>query len=596
MKTEAEFTKSQKEYLSGFFAAVGQRWQSPFVGQRDDGRFTATPDCASINLAEAETYFGTPVDELCKEELIKRELNGLDCYDQIEKAAKSGAMVGGSDIFRFKYYGLFNVSPAQDGYMLRCRIPGGILDSRQLEGLAEIAEDWAGGYSDITTRANLQFREILPENSIKTINKLVDLGITSRGSGADNLRNITCSPTAGFDPEEIHDTRALAKAMHHCILNSRDLYGLPRKFNISFDGGGSISVCADTNDIAFYAVRVGEGHLAEPGVYYRVQLAGITGHKQFAKDSGVLIKPDQCVATAAAMVRVFIENGDRTNRKKARLKYLIDKWGIEKFLQETQKKLDFGLREFRLSHCECRAPVKRRAHIGVHPQTGTDMSYVGVVVPVGRLTPEQMRRTASIARTYGKGEVRLTVWQNLLIPHIANDNLEIVRSELLDAGLHYDAKSISGGLVACTGNAGCKYAAANTKRHAVELTEFLGEHFELDEPINLHLTGCHHSCAQHYVGDIGLQATKVKVGDELVEGYSVVVGGGVDDQQAIAKELFKGIAFASIKPLLKNILERYLENRREGERFFEFNRSKSIEDLRALYALPEIESSGMISK
>lgn len=593
---ETEFTSSQKEYLSGFFAAVSQRWQSPFVGQTDEGRFTATPNGTLANLAEEETYFGTPVDELCKEEQIKRELNGLDCYDRIEKAAANATMVEGGDVFRFKYYGLFNVSPAQKGYMLRCRIPGGILTSNQLEGLAEIAEDWAGGYSDITTRANLQFREIFPANTVKTLNKLVDLGLTSRGAGADNLRNITCSPTAGFDPEEIFDTRSLAKAMHHCILNSRDLYGLPRKFNISFDGGGSVSVCADTNDIAFYAVRIGEGHEVEPGVYFRVQLAGITGHKQFAFDSGILLKPEQCVAVAAAMVRVFIENGDRTNRKKARLKYLIDQWGLERFLDETRQKLDFELPAFPLSDCVGRGPVKRRAHIGIHPQTGEYKSYIGVVVPVGRMKPEQMKRIASIARKFGQGEVRLTVWQNLLIPHIGNGDRESVCSELLDAGLHYEAKSISGGLVACTGNAGCKYAAANTKRHAVELADFLGERFDLDEPINLHLTGCPHSCAQHYVGDIGLQATKVKVGDESVEGYSVVVGGGVDDQQAIAKELFKGIAFEQIKPLLKNILERYLENRSEKEHFFEFNRERSVEELRSLYALPEIEPRGAISK
>ncbi len=356
MKTETEFTIEQKEYLNGFFT-----WDSPFVGQDEQRRFTATSGNGAANLASEETVYGTPVDELCKEEQIKCERNGLDCYESIVQAANDGKMASGGDVFRFKYYGLFNVNPAQDGYMLRCRIPSGLLNSEKLEGLAEIAEELAGGYADITTRANLQFREIEPRNSIKAIEELVDLGLTSRGSGADNLRNITCSPTAGFDCEELYDTRPLAKAMHHCILNSRDLYGLPRKFNISFDGGGTISTCADTNDIAFYAVRVEEGNDVPPGVYFRLQLAGIAGHRQFATDSGILIRPEECVATAAAMIRVFIENGDRTNRKKVRLKYLIDSWGIERFVDESQKKLDFELVRFPLAACEGRKPVQRRA-------------------------------------------------------------------------------------------------------------------------------------------------------------------------------------------------------------------------------------------
>ena len=150
-----------------------------------------------------------------------------------------------------------------------------------------------------------------------------------------------------FDPHEVLDVLPYAKSMHHYILNNRDLYGLPRKFNIAFDNGGRVSVCADTNDIAFYAVRVGEGQGVEPGIYFRVQLCGITGHKQFAKDCGLLIKPHEAVPVAAAMIRCFIENGDRTNRKKARLKYLVDDWGVEKFLEESKKKMAFVPASFR---------------------------------------------------------------------------------------------------------------------------------------------------------------------------------------------------------------------------------------------------------
>ena len=199
--------------------------------------------------------------------------------------------------------------------MLRCLIPAGEMTSMQLRGLADLAQEWGGGYADITTRANFQVREIAPRNMVKCLLKLQEIGLTARGSGVDNVRNITATPTAGIDKDELIDTRPFAKALHYYILNNRDLYDLPRKFNVAFDGGGSVTVVADTNDIGFIVVRVPEGKGVEPGIYFRVELAGITGHQQFAKDSGILVKPDQCVAVAAAIIRAFVENGDRTNRK-----------------------------------------------------------------------------------------------------------------------------------------------------------------------------------------------------------------------------------------------------------------------------------------
>ena len=577
MQLETPFTTNQKEYLSGFFAGANQRFSTPGSALG----IQSSPDPVE------ETVHGTPIEDLCKEERIKHEQNGLDCYDRIAELAQSKELPQGADVFRFKFYGLFNVSPAQESLMLRCRIAGGILKSHQLEGLAELAESYAGGYADLTTRANVQFREIQPENGLKILDGLVDLGLTSRGAGADNLRNITASPTAGFDPQEIYDVRPLAKGMHHLILNTREFYGLPRKFNISFDGGGSISVCADTNDIAFYAVAVPEGKSIEPGVYFRVQLAGITGHKQFASDSGILVKPEQCLDVAAAMIRVFIENGDRTNRKKARLKYLIDKWGMERFVDATAEKLPFDLPRIGLDQCVARSPIKRHAHIGVHPQTEEGLNYLGVAFPVGRMLPEQMRAIANVAQRYGRSELRLTVWQNLLVPYLKTEDIEAVIAELEGAGLDCRMHPIKSGIVACTGSRGCKFAAADTKGNALELSAYLSEAVPgLDQPINIHLTGCPHSCAQHYVGDIGLQGVKVKVGDESVDGYNIVLGGGVDDEQGIAAEVFKSVPFDETKPLLKTILERYLELRQPGESFIAFNRRHSAEDLQSLYSEP----------
>lgn len=460
--------------------------------------------------------------------------------------------------------------------MLRLRTPGGILSAKQMHGLAEMAEDWGGGESHITTRSNLQIRELQPKNIVRVLMKLQELGVTSRGSGADNIRNITATPTSGLDPQEIFDVAPLAQALNFYIFNSRDLYGLPRKFNAAFDSGGAISVVADTNDIAFVATRVVEGRSVPAGIYFRVQLCGITGHRQFASDCGILVAPEQAVAVAAAMIRVFNENGDRTDRKKARLKYLIDRWGMEKFLAETEKRLSFPLLRFPAAECEPRAAVDQHAHLGVHPQCQPGLSYIGVAVPVGRLSAAQMRAVSAIADEYGSGEIRLTVWQNLLLPNIRHEDIEVVRRALAAAGLSDFAATFAAGAVACTGNTGCKYAATDTKRHALALASYLDQRFTLDRPLNLHVTGCPHSCAQHYIGDIGLLG--IKVGGE--EGYQVSVGGGTDERQGLARELIPAIRFADLPPVLETLLRAFEDKRHAGESFLEYARRHDIEELK----------------
>ncbi|MGJ8697678.1 MAG: NirA family protein [Verrucomicrobiaceae bacterium] len=567
------FTEEQTGYLNGFMAGIRQ--SLPFMGQNASGQFTNNPE-----EAVEENVWGTPVEDLCREELVKHEQNGLDCYDTILDKAAKGEFASDGDIFRFKFHGLFYVTPAQEAYMLRARIPGCALSARQLHGMAEISEDWGGGYLDVTTRGNLQIREILPANSVNVLNKIIDIGLTSKGSGADNVRNITATPTTGFDKDELIDVMPYAKAMHHAILNNRDLYGMPRKFNISYDSGGAISVCADTNDIAFYAVTLKEDTQdLKAGVYFRVQLCGITGHKQFASDSGLLVTPSESTALASAMLRVFIENGDRTNRKKARLKYLIDDWGTPKFLDEVQKKLAFPLRFVAADLCEKPRPKVKHGHVGTYKQADGN-NYLGIVIPVGRMTCDTAHTIADIAEEFGTGDIRLTAWQNLLIPHIPDEKLADAQAAIKAAGLAYASTTISGGLVACTGNTGCKFAAANTKGQAVILGNYLETRVELDQPINIHLTGCHHSCAQHYIGDIGLMGTPVKLpSGEKVEGYNIVLGGGVDDTQAIAREVYKSIPFTDIPPLIESLLQTYLANRTPGETFANYTQRERIEDL-----------------
>jgi ferredoxin-nitrite reductase len=611
------FTDEQKNYLQGFAAGSGMSLRSlPVLPAPANGNGQATW-AATVGAPATpkphgggEDWSGGPESihraaqdrvlaggkKLVAEEQAKRTLHGLDVWDKVAEHARDARFPKGTDVFLFKFQGMFYVAPAQDSFMCRLRFPGGIVSSFHLRGVADLAEEFGGGYADITTRANLQIRQIGPKSTIDVLMGLHELGIINRGAGADNIRNITASPTAGIDPQELIDTRPLARRLHHYILNHRELYGLPRKFNIAFDGGGIISALEDTNDIGFVAVRVGEGRkdaegkAIESGVYFRMQLGGITGHKDFARDTGLLLTPEECVPVAAAVVRVFIDNGDRTDRKKARLKYVLDAWGLDKYLAEAEKHLGKALRRLPLDQCEPRkATVDAAAHIGPHPQRQPGLSYLGVVLPVGRMKAVQMRGLAQIADRYGSGTIRLTVWQNLLISDIKNEDVPAATREIEALGLTCEASGVRAGLVACTGNAGCKYAAANTKAHALQVADYLDQRLRLDRPINIHLTGCPHSCAQHFIGDIGLLATKIIEGDQEIEGYHVFVGGGYGANQTIGREILRNVATTNLGPALEQMLRTYLDLRQsEGESFHEFIKRHPTEQLREMFDFSKV--------
>ena len=562
--------------LSGSGAAPGSTVRIGPSTQTETGSRRLQCEAQNRAIADGKT--------LCKEEMAKREKDALSMWDEIHSNARAGVFPKGTDVFLYKYSGLFHVAPAQDSFMCRLRIPGGVMHSWQFRGVAEIARRFGGGYVDVTTRANLQIREIGPSNATHVLTWLTEIGVVSRGSGADNIRNVTCGATSGLDTRELIETLPLAKEMHHYILNHQEMYGLPRKFNIAFEGGGRIASLDDTNDIGFRAVRVSPKHAGDDlpaGVYFQLTLGGITGHKDFARSTGVLVDPQDCVRVAAAIVRVFIRLGDRTDRRKARLKYVLDVLGLEKFLGEVEKEYGSPLRRVELSRCDPSNPEDRWAHVGFHPQKQAGKCYVGLVLPVGRMTCEQTEGLAKIAEDFGSGSIRLTVWQNLLISDMDEFDMEAVKLRIEDLGLEWDASSVRAGLVACTGNAGCKFAGADTKGQAMALATYLEKSLTLDCPINIHVTGCHHSCAQHFIGDVGLEATKVEVGEEMVEGYHVCVGGGWGADQGIGRRLFDSLPFDEIPPLVEQLLLHYLEVRQDPQdSFTAFVRRQTIEDLR----------------
>ncbi|MGO9045665.1 MAG: NirA family protein, partial [Xanthobacteraceae bacterium] len=513
-----DFSSEQKRYLEGFVAGVQiAKAAKSVAGVAAAGNAAAPapepsgPDAAGLKAQNRVLAAGK---KLSDQEKFKREQHPFDTYERLKDHAARGEYPKPPDNFRWRFFGLFYVAPNQNSYMCRLRIPNGILKAAQFAGVADLAERYGGGYAHVTTRANLQIREIEASNAVAVIEAIQDLGLCSRGSGADNIRNVTGTPTAGIDPQELIDTRPYAREWHFHILNDRSLYGLPRKFNVGFDGAGAIPVLEDTNDIGFRAVAVKPGFGVEPGIWFRLLLGGITGHRDFARDTGVVVRPAEAIPVADAVVRVFIDHGDRTNRLKARLKYVLDSWGFEKFLAATEEKLG---RQLARVATEAIAPdpgLNRQAHIGVHPQKQRGRNWIGVVLPVGRLTPAQMRGLATIARDLGDGDIRLTVWQNLLISGVPTENVEAAIVAVAELGLATEATSIRAGLVACTGNVGCKFAASDTKRHAEEIARWCGTRGRIDGPVNIHLTGCHHSCAQHYIGDIGLIACKVETAED----------------------------------------------------------------------------------
>ncbi|MEM6619711.1 MAG: NirA family protein, partial [Pseudomonadota bacterium] len=461
------FTREQQEYLARVL--MGLNLHEAFGSAKTAG----APE------PEPETVYGVPLDDLCKEEAAKHKTHPLDIWRQLEEWTAADQMAEGLDQFLLRHLGFFNVTPNSAGYMMRLRAPACQLRAAQMRVLATCAEDFAGGYAHVTTRGSLQLREIKPRSVITMIEKMETANLTAQGTGADSARNLTVTPSAGFDVDELVDMTPQARRLSTRILRTRELQGIPRKFNISFDNAGRLSCLSDTNDIGFLAVMVEENDQdVAPGLWCRIALGGITGHKDFARDTGLLCRPEDTVDVSEAMLRVFVEHGDRTNRKKARLKYLLEKEGVEWFLARTQEKLDAFPSGIRLTRLDPRfdrprAPIDRQGHIGVHRQKQPGMNYIGVALELGRLSPDQMRVLADVADRFGDGDIRLTVWQNPIMPFIPDAHVDEACAAIEAAGMFTRASAFAAGAVACTGKWGCKFAAAYTKQDAADLIRHL---------------------------------------------------------------------------------------------------------------------------
>ncbi|PZO40794.1 MAG: precorrin-3B synthase [Pseudanabaena frigida] len=495
---------------------------------------------------------------------------------------------------------LFNAATAQDGILSRIRLPAGLITSTQCEVLLQVVNQFGNGEIQITNRANLQIRtdRALPEEVLLDFQ---DYGLASSAESMDGLRNMMASPSAGIDAHAKINTIPLVKAWNFYLLQHPELVILSNKFSICFDGGETIRVTDRPNDICLVATEInGE-------IYFDLHL-GLGDRGDSPVPVGVLIPQTQVLEVLAALTEVYrqytqqkLEQKTHSRSRPPRLRELLHDWGVEKYLALVKEKLRSPLPPLErgalddlnnnnknkvslfkgdaegrgiTSLNEAISSRLERAsfqHIGIHPQKQSGLFYIGVVVPLGRLTSQQLAGLASLAKQYGGGALRLTPWQNLLITDIAEADLEQVTQEILNLGLHISAHHPYAAIAACSGYKGCKSALTDTQADAKAIASYLEKCIQLDYPINLHFSGCDKSCAQHHASDIAI------VG-QASETYKIYVGDGEVD---FGRELYAEYTAHELPQLMERLLNIYQNQRQNPEQSFrEFVNQCNLQELR----------------
>ncbi len=506
----------------------------------------------------------TPKTSLNKFEKLKAEKDGLAVKAEIEKFVSLGweAMDETDRDHRLKWLGVFFRPVTPGKFMMRMRLPNGILNSAQMRILAEVVQRYGDdGMADITTRQNIQLRGIRIEDLPDIFNRFQAVGLTTVQSGMDNVRNITGDAVAGLDVDELFDTRELVQQIQDMITNSgqgnSEFSNLPRKFNIAIAGGRDNSVHAEINDLAFVPAfkQVGElgVHSSEKIFGFNVLVGGFFSAKRCdaAIPLNVWVLPGNVVAVCRAILEVYRDNGLRANRQKSRLMWLIDEWGVDKFRQEVELRLGKSLLTA-AEHDEIN--WEKRDHIGVYKQKQSELNYAGLNIPVGRLNAEDMFEIARLAEVYGSGEIRLTVEQNIIIPNISDSRLASFYTENILKQFTINPNPLTRSLVSCTGAQFCNFAMIETKQRAIAMMKALELDLELNRPVRIHWTGCPNSCGQPQVADIGLMGTKARKNGKPVEGVDIYMGGKVGKDASLGTCVTKGVPCEDLQPVLHELL------------------------------------------
>ncbi|HEX7359608.1 MAG TPA: nitrite reductase [Bryobacteraceae bacterium] len=531
-------------------------------------------------------------------ERLKQEKNPWECLHEIREFAR-----GGYDSMTPEWIGTYlrwwGIYPQGDGrgvlggkggvgstvpyFMLRIRIPNGLLYSHQLRTIADLATEYARGVADITTRHNIQLHWIPVEALPDIFERLWRCRLTTMSACGDDTRNITGCPLAGVDADEICDASPLVMRATDMLVGNPDFYNLPRKYKISIAGCRSWCCYPEINDVGLTATKRGE----EIGFSLRVAGA-LSSEPFFGRRLNAFVQWNQVPAVITGVTQIFRDSQElREHRERARMKYLFKRhgWTDESFQQELERRIGFHLDP--AEHEDAPADVFRD-HVGVHAQKQPGYFYVGSSVLRGRITPDQMRTAAELADSFAGGELRTTISQNLIIVNVPERHTEAVAKELTEVGLPVAATSFRRGTITCTGTEFCRLAITETKNFARWLVEELEDRMPgFEEHLKLNITGCPNSCGQHWISDIGIEGKKLKVDGQFVDAYYFCVGGAVGAFQSIARPLGYRCPATEVPAAIERLLRAYLGARNPDENLRSFFARHSDAELRAYLAAAE---------
>jgi ferredoxin-nitrite reductase len=518
---------------------------------------------------------------LTPQEKLKQEKDALDVIHDIYQYAKSGfASIADDDFERFKWYGVYRQKPKDSGYfMLRTKIPGGQLNAAQARVISQITDRFAHGFSDITTRQTIQMHWLRIEDIPEIFAELESVGITTSGACGDDTRNVVGCPVAGIDPEEIIDCNREMEEVSRHLTNNRDFSNLPRKYKISVSGCCIRCAQPDINCTGVFGVRRG----SEAG--YGIMVGGgLSSAPHLAQILPFFIKPHEVWPVVKAVSEIFRDEGYRLKRNRARFKFLVADWGVERMAKEVQARLDFTLE----GHTDFpELQDQETDHLGIHAQKQPGLYWVGVNFPGGRIRAGKLAVVADLAAKYsapGLDSIRLTNKQNLLLVNIPEANLAALKAELDAQELVYESSNFRKGCVSCTGIEFCNLAVAETKNRMIALVDQLeATSGWYKEKIRIHFSGCPSSCGQHQIADIGFRGARTKINGEMVDAYDAFIGGRLGKNRRF-NELLKGkIIAADVHLFIDKLLKIYDGKKQEGETFADFcDRVPKAEILAAL--------------
>jgi len=490
-----------------------------------------------------------------KFEAMKAEKDGLDVWpDLLRHAAEDTPIeeIGEDELNRMKWYGVFHRPQRPGTFMLRLRLTGGALTSLQMREIAAIARELGHGTVDITTRQNIQMRDLRLSQIPGVLERLSNVGVHSLQTGMDNIRNFIGCPLAGIDGMELFDSTPLLNAIAEAHqMAGKAMSNLPRKLNVSVAGCRDDCGHAQTQDIGFVPATTDLDGRRVAG--FNVLVGGALGgtSPRLATALDVFLKPEEVVPFFLALVGVYRDNGPRDIRTKARLKWLIAEWGEEKLRAAVEARMEAPLR---------RAGIDERLqiagdHLGIHPQRQVGMNYVGLHIPVGRVTSDELDELARLAEQYGAGELRLTIDQNVVVPHVPDSALSALLAEPLLAKLRPNPPAVWRSLVACTGNDYCHFSLIDTKTHAFNLaTDLERKGIQVPRGTRIHVSGCVHACGKHHVGDIGLQGANIRLGDRVEEAADVWVGGKLGENARLATKVLTNVHVEDLPVLVEALV------------------------------------------